>query len=90
MRCAFAAGSQDAVAVLRAEVGDVGAGDFEDPQTEQAEPRDEREVPGDYDPRLAVSKASNCRWVNPTLGDSGGAAGRRTCSAGEWSKFSGR
>jgi hypothetical protein len=31
----------------------------------------------------AVSSASNCRWVNPRVGDSAGTAGRRTCSAGE-------
>jgi hypothetical protein len=41
---AFAAGSQDAVAVFLAEVGDVGAGGFEDPQAEQAEHCDEGEV----------------------------------------------
>jgi hypothetical protein len=33
--------------------------------------------------RAAVSRASTCRWVNPTVGDSGGTVGRRTCSAGE-------
>ena len=37
------------------------------------------------DSRLAVSMASNCRCVKPRVGDSGGMAGRRTCSAGEWS-----
>jgi hypothetical protein len=31
----------------------------------------------------AVSGASNCRWVNPRVGDSAGTVGRRTCSAGE-------
>ena len=35
--------------------------------------------------RAAVSGASNCRWVNPRVGDSAGTAGRRTYSAGEWS-----
>jgi hypothetical protein len=35
------------------------------------------------DSRAAVSSASNCRWVNPRVGDSAGTAGRRTCSAGE-------
>ncbi len=40
---------------------------------------------GDDDSRAAVSKASNCRWVNPRVGDSAGTDGRRTCSAGECS-----
>jgi hypothetical protein len=31
----------------------------------------------------AMSIASNCRWVSPSLGDSGGTFGRRTWSAGE-------
>jgi hypothetical protein len=37
------------------------------------------------DSRAAVSMASNCKWVNPSVGDSGGTAGRRTWSAGECS-----
>jgi hypothetical protein len=37
------------------------------------------------DSRAAVSRASNCRWVNPRVGDSADTAGRRTCSAGECS-----
>ena len=41
---AFAEDAQDAVAVLFAEVGDVEAGGFEDPQAEEAEQADEREV----------------------------------------------
>ena len=39
---------------------------------------------GDW--RAAVSRASNCRWVKPRVGDSAGTAGRRTCSAGECSR----
>jgi hypothetical protein len=39
---------------------------------------------GDW--RAAVSRASNCRWVNPSVDDSAGTAGRRTCSADECSK----
>jgi hypothetical protein len=35
---------QDAVAVFLAEVGDVGAGGFEDPQAEQPEHGDQGEV----------------------------------------------
>ena len=38
------------------------------------------------DCRAAVGRAPNCRWVNPGVGDSAGAEGRRTCSAGEWSR----
>jgi hypothetical protein len=38
---------------------------------------------GDW--RAVASKASNCRWVNPSIGDSAGTVGRRTCSAGEFS-----
>jgi hypothetical protein len=36
--------------------------------------------------RAAVSSASNCRCVNPRVGDSAGTAGRRTYSAGERSR----
>jgi hypothetical protein len=41
---AFAAYAQHPVAVLLAEVGDVRAGGFEDPQAEQAEHGHQREV----------------------------------------------
>ena len=41
---------------------------------------------GFADSRAAVSRASNCRWVNPRVGDSAGTTGRRTCSAGECSR----
>ena len=41
---ALAVHAQDAVAVLLAEVVDVGAGGFEDPQPEQAEHGDQGEV----------------------------------------------
>ena len=40
---------------------------------------------GFEDSRAAVSRALNCRWVKPRVGDSAGTAGRRTCSAGECS-----
>ena len=36
------------------------------------------------DRRAVTSIASNCRWVSPSVGDSGGTLGRRTYSAGEW------
>jgi hypothetical protein len=42
------------------------------------------------DRRAAVSSASNCRRVNPRVGDSAGTAGRRTCSAGECSRMPSR
>ena len=57
---ALAAHAQDAVAVLLAEVVDVGAGGLEDPQPEQAEHGDEREVvavgrvPGGGEQRLEL------------------------------------
>ena len=43
-RGALAAYAQDPVAVFFAEVGDVGAGGFEDPQAQQAEHGHQREV----------------------------------------------
>jgi hypothetical protein len=42
---------------------------------------------GFADSLAAVSRASDCRWVNPSVGDSAGTAGRRTCSAGECCKM---
>jgi hypothetical protein len=45
---------------------------------------------GFADWRAAVSRASNCRRVNPRVGDSAGTAGRRTCSAGECSMMPSR
>jgi hypothetical protein len=45
------------------------------------------DVHGFGDSRAAVSRASNCRWVKPRVGDSAGTESRRTCSVGEcpWS-----
>jgi len=43
---ALADDSQDAVAVFLAQVGDVRAGGFEDPQPEQAQHRHQREIVG--------------------------------------------
>jgi hypothetical protein len=37
--------------------------------------------------RVAVSRASNCKCVNPGAGDSAGTVGRRTCPAGECSRM---
>jgi hypothetical protein len=76
-----------AVAVFFAEVGDVGASGLEDPEAEQLEHGDQGEVAWLDDSRTAVSRASNCRWVNPRVGDSGGTAGLRTCSAGECARM---
>jgi hypothetical protein len=43
---AFTAHAQHPVAVLLAEIGDIAAGGFEDPQAEQAEHGHQREVGG--------------------------------------------
>ena len=81
---AFAEDAQDAVAVFLAEVVDVGAGGFEDPQAEQAEQaRPGRSRWGWSRCGRRRACASNCRWVSPSVGDSAGTLGRRTCSAGE-------
>jgi len=77
---AFAAHAQDAVAVFFAEVGDVGAGGFEDPQAEQPEHGYQREVA-----RLPGVAGGGEQGFELRVGDSGGTAGRRTCSAGECS-----
>ncbi len=68
-----------------AEVSNIRAGSFEDPQAEEGEHGHQREVARVR--RLAGrgEQASNCRWVNPRVGDSAGTAGGRTCSAGECS-----
>jgi len=47
--------------VFLAEVGDVRAGGFEDPQAEQAEHGTSAKSQGFADCRAAVSRASNCR-----------------------------
>jgi hypothetical protein len=83
---AFAADAQYPVAVLLAQVGDVRAGGLEDPQAQQAEHGHQREVAWIGDWRAAASRASNCRRVKPSVGDSAGTAGRRTFSAGECSR----
>jgi hypothetical protein len=87
---AFAAYAQHPVAVFLAEIADVRAGCLEDPQAEQAEHGYQREVIRVRRLAAAVSSASNCRWVNPRVGDSAGTAGRRTCSAGECSRMPSR
>ena len=69
---AFAAHAQHPVAVLLTEVGDVRASGLEDPPTEEASMATSAKSQGLPDWRAAVSRASNCRWVNPRVGDSAG------------------
>jgi len=83
---AFAADPQDPVAVLLAEIADVRARGLEDSQAQQPQHGTKAKSFRLADWRAAVSRASNCRWVNPRVGDSAGTAGRRTCSAGEYSR----
>jgi len=81
---ALADHAQDAVAVLLAEVGDVGGAGLEDPQPEQAERGDQGEV-------LTVGRLAGgqqrleLQVVSPSVGDSGGTVGRRSHCAGECS-----
>ena len=66
------------VAVFLAEIGDIEAGCLEDPQTQQAEQTDQGEVDRLGDSLAAVSMASNCRCVSPSVGDCGETVGLRT------------
>jgi hypothetical protein len=83
---AFAAHAQDPVAVFLAEVGDVGAGGFEDPQAEQSEHGHQGEVMPAGGLAGGAEQGPELQAVNPRVGDSSGTAGRRTCSAGDWSR----
>jgi hypothetical protein len=38
---------------------------------------------GFSDWRAAVSRAPDCRWVKPSVGDPAGTTGRRTCPAAQ-------
>jgi hypothetical protein len=82
---ALAAHAHHPVAVLFAEVGNVSpvASKIRRPSKPSMSTSAKSDVFDDS--RDAVSRASNCRWVNPRVGDSGGTEGRRTCSAGECS-----
>ena len=82
---AFAAHAQHPLAVLFAEIGDVGPGCFEDAQAGSPSVAISAKSHGRGDWRAAVSGAWNCRWVKPRVGDSGGTEDRWTCSAGECS-----
>jgi hypothetical protein len=73
------------VTVFFTQVANAGAGGFEDPQASSPSMATSAKSYRFADSRAAVSRASNCRWVNPSVGDSGGTDGRRTCSAGECS-----
>jgi hypothetical protein len=82
--------TEDPVAVLLAEVGDVRAGGLEDPQAQQTEHGHQREI-------VRVRRFSCCgeqrlelQVGEPQVGDSAGTMGRRTCSAGECSRISSR
>jgi hypothetical protein len=87
---ALAAHTEDPVAVLLAEVGDVRAGGLEDPQAQQTEHGHQREI-------VRVRRFSCCgeqrlelQVGEPQVGDSAGTMGRRTYSAGECSRISSR
>jgi len=83
---AFAANAQYPVAVLFTQVGDVRAGGLIDPRAEKPSMATSAKSQLLPDWRAAASRASNCGWVNPRVGDSAGTEGRRTCSAGECSR----
>ena len=80
---AFTAHSQHPITVLLAYVGDVGSGGFEDPQAEQSEHGYQREVARVWGVAGGSEQGLGLQVSEPRVGDSGGTAGRRTCSAGE-------
>ena len=75
---ALASHAQDPVAVFLAQVLDVSADGLEDPQPEQPEQRTSARSNRLLDCLAAVSIASNCRCVSPSVGDSSGTADRWT------------
>jgi hypothetical protein len=83
---AFTADAQDPVAVFLAEVADVRAGGLMIRRPSRPSMATTAKSYGLADWRAAVSRASNCRCVNPRADDSAGTAGRRTYSAGECSR----
>jgi hypothetical protein len=74
--------------VFLAQVVDVGPGGLEDPRP-RAPPSIATKAKsfGLTDACAADSRASNWRCDNPSVGDSDGTLGRRTCSAGEYSRI---
>ncbi len=78
---------QNPVAVFLTKVVDVRADRLKDPEAEQAQQAHTSAKSKLFvDSLAAVSMASNCKCVRPSVGDSGGTLGRRTSSAGECSR----
>ncbi|WP_328414610.1 hypothetical protein OG470_20640 [Micromonospora sp. NBC_00389] len=75
---ALAADAKDAVAVFLSEVTDVGAAGFEDPQPEQAEHGDQREVVRVGRLPCGGDQGLELQVTQPRVGDSGGTTGLRT------------
>ena len=75
---AFATDAQYPVPVLFAEVGDVAPVASKIRRPSSPSMATSAKSHGFAESRAAVSRASNCRWVNPRVGDSGGteAGGR--------------
>jgi hypothetical protein len=67
-RVAFAVDPQNPGAVCLAQVLDVRAAGFGNPQTEQAEQRNRAKSLRLADSREAVRSASKCVWVSPSVG----------------------
>ena len=78
--------AQHAMAIFLTEVGDLGGGGFKMRRPSRPSMVTRAKSYRLVDVRAAVSMASNCRWVSPNVGDSGGTVGRRTYSAGEWER----
>jgi hypothetical protein len=76
--CFLTSEAKSPVAMFLAQVADVGAAGFEDPQSEEPEQRVSAKSLGLGESRAVVMRASNCRWLSPRVGDSGGTTGRRT------------
>lgn len=66
------------MSVFFAEVGDVGAAGFEVRSPSRPSMATRAKSLMLADSRAAVIIASNCRWLSPSVGDSGGTRGRRT------------
>ena len=84
--CRFRSPRQDPMAVFLAEVGDAGAGGFEDRQAKQAQHGDQGEVVAVSGLAGRSEQGLELQVREPGVGDSVGTAGRRTCSAGEFSR----
>ena len=82
---AFAAHAQHPVTVFFPKVADVGPGGFEDPQAQQPQHGYQREVARVGGFAGGGEQGLELQVGEPSVGDSGGTEGRRTCSAGECS-----